>query len=224
MMSFDFLRIIALMPVRDFPLNTEDEKKHHKAFNYAYLVFSIILVALLIAYKAVDVQSMSGLGDLLAWAVGAVIVLWIFGLLIQMCQNLSISYHSAPSEEPEPAQTSSPKKGRPVSPRVDPGVSPLKDDIAEEALKAFFVEKGGNLSTIDGSYILTGLLSLREYYLKGGYEKKNLASWLHSSFAGYFKDSIKSRSFTTPNHPSPEVQEQIINLLKEKYFEKKKKN
>lgn len=223
MMSFDFLRIIALMPVRDFPRNTEEEKKRHKAFNYAYLVFSIILVALLIVYKAEEVLSMLGLGDLLAWAVGAVIVLWIIGLLIQMCQNLSISYHSAPSEEPEPAQVI-PKKGRPVSPRVDPGVSPLKDDIAEEALKAFFVEKGGNLSTVDGSYILTGLLSLREYYLKGGYEKENLASWLHSSFAGYFKDSIKSRSFTTPNHPSPEVQEQIINLLKEKYFEKKKKN
>lgn len=221
MMSFDFLRIIALIPVRDFPLNTEDEKKHHKAFNYAYLVFSIILVALLIAYKAVDVQSMSGLGDLLAWAVGAVIVLWIFGLLIQLCQNLSISYHSAPSEEPEP--TVIPKKGRPVSPRVDHGVSPLKDDIAEEALKAFFVEKGGNLSAKDGSYILTGLLSLREYYLKGGYEKRNLASWLHSSFAGYFKD-IQSTSFTTPKKPSPEAQEQIINLLKEKYFEKKKKN
>ena len=219
-MSFDFLRIIALMPVRDFPRNTEDEKKRHKAFNYAYLVFSIILVALLIVYKAEEVQSMSGLGDLLAWAVGAVIVLWIFGLLIQMCQNLSISYHSAPSEEPEPVIS---KTGRRVMPRVDPGVSPLKDDIAEEALKAFFIEKGGRLSMTDGWYILNGLLSLRDYYLKEEYEKKSLANWLYSSFVGHFRD-FKPVSMTTPNQTSAEDQEIITNLLKEKYFEKKKKN
>ncbi len=222
MMSFDLLRIMALMPAQDYPHNSDAEKRSHKNFNYVYLGFSVILIVLLIMYKVGSVQTMNELGNLLAWAIGAVIVLWIIGFIIQLCQNLN---KSNPSNDESILTQSSKiaKTGRKAMPRVESEVSPIKDEIAETALKDFMLEKGSGLSTTDGYYILNALLSLHSDFLKEEYEKKSLAGWLYSSFSAHFR-GFNPISMTTPNTTSIEEQDKTTKLLKAKYLEKKQKN
>lgn len=234
MMSFDFLRIIALMPVRDFPRNTEAEKKNHKTFNYAYLVFSIIVIILLVVYKAGEVQSMSSLGDLLAWAIGAVIVLWAVGVLIQALQVLNYSNQTEEvvsidescdvpqaGEEEDDAKENRPKSpGRKPKPRIEEGEDPLIDETARMALDAYFDERY-NLTVGDGYAIIKGLLAHKDIYLKQEYEQKSLAQWLYAAYSRHFKN-IQPESMTTLTLSSRSKQNECLDQLKD-YFEKIKK-
>lgn len=234
MMSFDFLRVIALMPVRDFPQNTEAEKKNHKTFNYAYLVFSIILVILLIVYKAGEVQSMSSLGDLLLWAIGAVIVLWAVGVLIQTLQVLN---YSNQTEEVAPIDKSSKvpqegekevdvegdhqkRPGRKPKPRIEVGKDPLIDETARKALDAFFDERY-NLTVGDGYAIIKGLLAHKDLYLKQEYEQRSLAQWLYAAYSSHFKN-IQPMSMTTLTISSKSKQNECSDRLKDHYEKIKK--
>ena len=234
MMSFDFLRVIALMPVRDFPRNTEAEKKNHKTFNYAYLIFSIILVVLLIVYKAGEVQSMSSLGDLLVWAIGAVIVLWAVGVLIQALQGLNCSTQTEEvvsidegsevpqaREEEDDAEGDRPKRpGRKPKPRIEEGEDPLIDETARSALDEV-MDKQYGLTSADGNAIMKGLLYHKDKYLKKEYEQSSLANWLYSTYIDHFK-SFKPESMTTPTI-SPDSKKWDYSKLLENNYDKKKK-
>lgn len=225
MVVIDIIRCFALQPVLDFSTTSEKLKKTHKLFNRSYQLFTLLLMVLVIIVKCEQFKSINDLMDLFTILIIIYLGAIILGILFQVVQCLEKTNQPDIVKDVKSSVIEfKPQKprGRTALPRVKKGENPLKDDFAKSAFDAAMDSLGNNLSSTDAGNILNSLINCKETFLREDYEKVSLADWLYRSYQSHFTD-FEPKSMTTSSGLSPSKIEEITELLKGKYKEKKEK-
>lgn len=210
MTTIDTVRIIALLPLRDFENTTEYARRAHRFFNIGFSLITILLMILLPLTQFKGFHSILDLGDLLFWVFVPLTGMWGVGYQLQLLQSrdecnqpqshtpvlntiepVEDSTHSVDSKE-------SRGPGRPRCAQFDQSVGPLNDDIAIASLEdemGSYADK--ELGSLEGRYIIDALNSSPYHFTHGEYSIQNLATWLFDSFRPKFRASLKSGNAMT---------------------------
>ena len=238
---FDWVRVIALMPIRDFETNPESVKIIHRRVNLAILGTSPIIMLIFIFARWKECQSAIDFWvNFFTSILIALFVMWTVGALFQTLQSLDIANQPntrnpinqglesiiskakddmPPMLKPDTISTQR-KRGRPKKSCIKEGNRPTKNDFAQMGMDTYFNELNEPLSSIGAKNFIKALQndSIKSDYLADDYSEAALADWLIVTYRQYIRKSVTTagtiKSAKSKGDEVDDVVKSLIDRLK----------
>lgn len=203
MLTLDLVRVVALMPARDFESNNEAVKATHRHFNFFYLVISVLVMFIAVVHNRSEISIMTIVSSIRE-VFQVILIMYILGLIIQVFQCLDTSNQNVDTcpldtSHTQEFGTASRRPGRPADPVMEDSESPLVDERISGRIVAALQSYGHKLNSREGGEVVTAIYQNWEVILKNKFTKEAIAQWLYKTYQDFFDGFDSPRSMTTAN-------------------------